>query len=260
MGLPIHNLIIATNENDILHRFLQTGAYEKRQKSDSAHQSRETLMHYEDVKQTLSPAMDILISSNFERLLFHLLAESHKSHTAASEEITQYMKDLKSKGGFKVPFPILEAARSQFASSRIPDSETRETISRYYHVPPTSDSPNDRYILDPHTAVGVAAAENVLTSQSGVIQTVVLGTASPGKFPDAVLKAINGSVTDLQLNQGFVPVKFEDFAPQALVDLEGLPKRCIDVKTGGSFEVAVERIRQVIIGVLSGKKGPHGRL
>jgi threonine synthase len=224
MGLPIHKLIIATNENDILHRFLQTGTYNK--KAD------------EPVRMTLSPAMDILISSNFERLLFHLLLMSGESLSESIQSLREYMSALKSKGGFTVSSAVWTLSKSMFLSYRCSDSETSDAIRRYFHVSPKG------YVLDPHTAVGVVAAENVVDEKDHVI-TIVLGTASPGKFPEAVLKAVNFEKECL---------KYVDFAPKALVDLEGLPTRCIQVATGNIFVKGVEGVRKTITGIIEGKQ------
>ena len=242
MGLPISNLIIATNENDILHRFLKTGSYEKMKRLDSAIQDSNVNSHpkFEDVKQTLSPAMDILISSNFERFLFHLLVQVHGSHTEASQILNHYMTDLKTIGGFSVAPEVLDMARAHFSSYRASDHDTMDAIRRYYH------DGQERYVLDPHTAVGVVAAEN-LCNHNHTVQTIVLGTASPGKFPDAVLSAINGGES-LK-----APLQYEDFAPRALVELDGLPKRCIEIKTGGDFKKAVQGTKIVLEGVLHGR-------
>ena len=236
MGLPIDQLIIATNENDILYRFLQTGYYEK----------VKTGSGFEDVKQTLSPAMDILISSNFERLLYHLLSRIHNSHLKASDVIIQYMNDLKSNGKFKASIELLNSVSSYFVAYRATDEETVEAIRRYYYQSFVNSSGQHGYILDPHTAVGVVAAENNLKNSEIRTHTIVLGTASPGKFPDAIISAINDNPPEEIGSLGFKPVVFEDFAPEILVNLKGLPKRCIQIRTNGEFGKAIGQVRMVI--------------
>jgi threonine synthase len=195
MGLPVHKFIVATNENDILDRFLKTGSYAKGASKDGN----------DPVKQTLSPAMDILISSNFERLLWYACMDGHSFLTnpspaqaeAACSLIHQYMQDLKTKGSFTVDAVTLEKARSLLDSHRVNDAETSDAIKRYFHNQYTNQQDPSAYVLDPHTAVGVVAAEVLLdrASTQGV-HTVCLSTASPGKFPDAVLTAIKRNVSD----------------------------------------------------------------
>ena len=156
MGLPIERLIIATNDNDILSRTLETGAYEMR-----------------GVAQTTSPSMDIQISSNFERLLF----EAHGRDAAALRGL---MASLKQSGGFSISAEPLSAIRGEFSAGRSDVGETAETIKSMLEA--------NGYLLDPHSAIGVKVArENV----SDAAPMVVLATAHPAKFPDAV-KAASG--------------------------------------------------------------------
>lgn len=156
MGLPIDRLIIATNDNDILSRTLENGAYEMR-----------------GVAQTTSPSMDIQISSNFERLLF----EAHGRDAAALRGL---MDSLKQSGGFSISEKPLSTIRSEFSAGRSTVDETAETIKSVLEA--------DGYLLDPHSAIAVKVArENV----SNAAPMVVLATAHPAKFPDAV-KAASG--------------------------------------------------------------------
>ncbi|MEM1345276.1 MAG: threonine synthase [Pseudomonadota bacterium] len=151
MGLPIERLIVATNENDILHRCLQTGAYT-----------------HADVVQTTAPSMDIQVSSNFERALF----EAHDSDPRA---VTALMDDLKS-GSFTVPQGALEALRQGYDSARVSQEETAETI-RAVHAATGQ-------VLDPHSAIGVHAAGQHRGDPS--VPMVSLACAHAAKFPDAV--------------------------------------------------------------------------
>ncbi|KAJ3031365.1 threonine synthase, partial [Rhizophlyctis rosea] len=264
MGLPITRLVTATNENDILHRFFETGRYEKRKKGGQADGNAvggmagapdavDASADDEEVRQTLSPAMDILISSNFERLAWYLtrgdgrteakVANEDEAATAASKKIAEWMKELKETGGFSVSPEVLSKAKELFASYRTSDGETTDAIRRYYHnqfnpTPYKQDfsivnKKPHYYVLDPHTAVGVVAAEHLLqkdaaaSAQSGRTEatyTICLSTASPGKFPEAVLTAINTHVPESSVQKGFTPVKYEDIAPKELVALAGLPK------------------------------------
>ena len=254
MGLPVDHFIVATNENDILDRFLKSGRYDKQEKKDGI----------DPVKQTLSPAMDILISSNFERLLWYIcqdeqdgipLSTTQEQAQSACQVINGYFNDLKQKNGFQVSEKALQKARSLFSSHRVNDAETSDAIKRYYHhqYKNTQDEPS-RYVLDPHTAVGVVAAEVILEKAvTRGVHTVILSTASPGKFPDAVLNSINVHPPSESIQQGFQPIKYADIAPQALVDLEGLPQRMTLIKTdGGKYEKALQRVRQTVVATLGG--------
>ncbi|KAJ3031269.1 threonine synthase [Rhizophlyctis rosea] len=296
MGLPIHKLVTATNENDILHRFFETGRYEKRKKPAAtsgnesgdpavgglagAPDSQDASADDEEVRQTLSPAMDILISSNFERLAWYLtrgdgrtenkVADDEAAAKAASQQIAQWMQQLKSTGGFSVSAEVLDNAKELFASYRTSDVETTDAIRRYYHhqfapspykqdaFVTNKDIINKKplyYVLDPHTAVGVVAAEDLLRQEAAqkgesikaATYTICLSTASPGKFPEAVLTAINSDVPAVSVQRGFTPVEYKDFAPKELVALEGLPKRCVEVTTeGGKRSVGLEGVRRVL--------------
>ncbi len=154
MGLPIERLIIATNANDILHRCISANDYR-----------RQPLVH------TLSPSMDIMISSNFERLLFDL----YDRNGAA---IARLMSDL--EGGDTQLDPVaLGRARELFDSHRLDDEETVAVIREEYRA--------SEYLLDPHSAIGVAAARHC--RGSGATPSIALATAHPAKFAEAVQRA-----------------------------------------------------------------------
>ncbi|WP_342078349.1 threonine synthase [Yoonia sp. SS1-5] len=159
MGLPIADLVVATNRNDILHRTLQTGAYTK-----------------EGVAPTISPSMDIQVSSNFERALF----DAYGRDGAA---VAGQMDDLKS-GGFQISQGAYQMLKDTFKSGRASEDETHQAIKTYRQ--------NHGELLCPHTAVGVHVAEAHL----GPTPMVTLATAHPAKFPDAV-KAASGVTAPL---------------------------------------------------------------
>ncbi|WP_213875084.1 threonine synthase [Pseudomonas sp. dw_358] len=163
MGLPINQLIVATNRNDILHRFMSGNQYVK-----------------ETLHATLSPSMDIMVSSNFERLLFDL----HGRNGAA---IAGLMADFKRGGRFSVEQERWTEARKLFDSLAVDDEQTCATIAQVFEQ--TGE------VLDPHTAIGVRAARECRRSLD--IPMVILGTAHPVKFPDAVIKAGVGKALDL---------------------------------------------------------------
>lgn len=155
MGLPIEQLIIATNRNDILARTLKTGTYE-----------------IAGVEPSLSPSMDIQISSNFERLLFDLYDRDGKL-------IAEIMNDFRKKKKLVLSQQALSRLREEFAADSANDSETKTTIKDCYAK--TGE------LLDPHTAVGLCVG-NKARKNTGV-PLVVLATAHPAKFPDAVKSA-----------------------------------------------------------------------
>ena len=154
MGLPIDQLVIATNSNDILHRCL----------SDNDH-SKQSLQH------TLSPSMDIMVSSNFERMLFDLYGRD-------GDKIRGLMNDFKS-GEMHLDEAALSQARELFSSYKVDDATTLEVIRDVFA--------HTEYLLDPHTAIGVKAARETRRRQD--IPMVCLATAHPAKFPEAVRKA-----------------------------------------------------------------------
>lgn len=162
MGLPIDQLVVATNSNDILHRCL----------SNNDH-SKQALEH------TLSPSMDIMVSSNFERMLFDLYDRN-------GDVIRQLMEDFKS-GSMTLSDSAMQKASELFTSYRIDDEQMIEVISDVFE--------STEYLLDPHTAIGVEAARK--TRRRHDIPMVCLATAHPAKFPEAVQKA--GQADDPEL-------------------------------------------------------------
>jgi threonine synthase len=155
LGLPISRLIVATNVNDILHRTLETGRHERR-----------------GVTPTASPSMDIEVSSNFERLLFEL-------HDRDGAAVRALMAELR-EGGFRLSQGRLGALRAMFASARADEAETAGEIRR-------TQAETGR-VIDPHTAVGRAAARKARGEAQGdaTAPMVTLATAHAAKFPDAV--------------------------------------------------------------------------
>ncbi|PHH64439.1 hypothetical protein CDD80_1133 [Ophiocordyceps camponoti-rufipedis] len=229
MGLPLEKLVIATNENDILDRFWKTGRYDKKPATNG------TANHAGGVRETLSPAMDILVSSNFERLLWYLAFEfastagmdSQWSRTQASQEVTAWLSDLKSKGGFgPVYIDVLESARRTFESERVTDLETVQTIKKFY----TDVS----YVLDPHTAVGITAAERSMSRTP--LPHISLSTAHPAKFSGAVNLALKGE-------SGF---DFESVLPADLAALANMETRMTTVEASwqGLRELLMKQVEE----------------
>jgi len=188
MGLPIDRLVIATNQNDILHRTLVTGAY-----------TRETVV------PSISPSMDIQVSSNFERALFDAYGRDGRA-------VAAQMEALRTEGSFPVSQGALQILRDTFASGRASEAETLATIARVHAE--TGE------ILCPHSAVAVKVAEE--TADPGV-PMIALATAHPAKFPDAVENAT-----------GIRPA-----LPKRMADLYERPERMTEI---GNDLVAIERL------------------
>ena len=134
MGLPISKLVVATNANDILDRFFRSGRYEKKPvhgvEAEGGEEFDGVKAHEDGAKETLSPAMDILVSSNFERLLWYLAREQEsggeqEKSAAAGRTVKGWMDNVKSKGGIVVSEEILKSAQSDFFSFRVGDEEVQ---------------------------------------------------------------------------------------------------------------------------------------
>ena len=184
MGLPIADLAIATNVNDILVRTLESGRYEVR-----------------GVMPSSSPSMDIQVSSNFERLLFEAL-----DRDAAA--VRQLMDSLSQSGAFTLPRAVQAAIAADFTAARADEPETRATIAEMQE--------EAGYLVDPHTAVGLTVADKVEHKKS--VPQVVLSTAHPAKFPDAVEAAtgirppLPAHMADLMTRKERVSVQPNDLA------------------------------------------------
>ena len=154
MGLPINKLIVATNQNDILHRAISSGKYEA-----------------ENVFETNSPSMDIQIASNFERLVYDL-------NDCDDNETQKIMTDIKEEGKYIIPKSKMEKINKDFLSATINEKEVLDIIKEVY----------TKYdiILDPHSAIGFGALNKVNIDGNNI----VLVTAHPCKFPDAIDKSI----------------------------------------------------------------------
>ena len=191
MGAPIAQLILATNVNDILARFFQTGEYS-----------------IASVRQTLSPSMDIQVASNFERYLYHKVG-------CDAGRLRALMSDFAKTGSLKVNVPPGGTVDADFVAGRASEEEVLATIRTYHE--------KYDYLLDPHTAVGVCVAEKVSGANTAANSAAVaprhavtpepivcLATAHPAKFPDAIRQATG-----------------EDWARHPAIDaLMHLPTRC----------------------------------
>lgn len=162
MGLNVGKLIVATNSNDILDRFIKNNDY-----------SKETMI------ETITPSMNIQVSSNFERMLF----DYHNLHKVGGD-VNALMAEFERSGSLQVDAKILQDIQQDFLSGKSNDEKTKESIQHYFDK--TSE------ILDPHTAIGTIVAKDYINSKDYEGELVVtLATAHPAKFPDAVKSAIN---------------------------------------------------------------------
>ena len=160
LGLPVGRLICASNANNVLTDFIRTGTYDRRR----------------PLLKTTSPSMDILVSSNLERLLYLLSGD-----TAL---VAGLMQQLKDEGAYTVPADLLAKIQAEFCAPHCDDARAEEIMGRVFR--------DYGYLCDPHTAAGWAAAEDYVTQTGNHTPMVVLSTASPYKFPAAVLTAIGG--------------------------------------------------------------------
>ena len=207
LGLPVGRLICASNANNVLTDFLTTGVYDRRR----------------PLLKTASPSMDILVSSNLERLLYLLSGD-----TAL---VAGLMKDLNEQGFYRVPEALLASIQAEFAAGYCEDAQAEAVIGRVYR--------EQGYLMDPHTACGWAAAK----ANRGNAPMVVLSTASPYKFSTTVLTAIGADVSGseydrmerLQTITG-IPI------PPNLAALRAKPERHTGV-------IAKEKMLEYVLGV-----------
>ena len=169
LGLPVGKLICASNANNVLTDFIRTGTYDRQR----------------PLLKTTSPSMDILVSSNLERLLYLLSGD-----TAL---VANLMDKLNKEGSYTVPAELLEKIQAEFTAYCCDDDRAGEIMGRVWNT--------HRYLCDPHTASGWAAAEDYIAETGDKRAMVVLSTASPYKFPVAVLTAIGGDTSGTEFEQ-----------------------------------------------------------
>ena len=199
LGLPVGKLVCASNANRVLTDFFESGVYDRRR----------------DFLKTDSPSMDILVSSNLERLLFYISG----GDTAL---VRRCMEELSREGCYRFPDELADRLRAEFAACCCSDAEGRAEIGRLWR--------EEGYLCDPHTAVAVRAAREYKRERGTDAPLVILSTASPYKFPAAVLGAIGGGAEsgefaeiDALSRLTGVPV------PAALSSLRGKAERHLDV-------------------------------
>ena len=165
MGLPVAKLICASNSNNVLTDFLQTGVYDKKR----------------DFSKTISPSMDILISSNLERLLYH--------ETQDAALVRGWMEELAAKGRYEVGETVLQNLKETFWAGWVDDAATKETIREVYE--------KEHYVLDTHSAVAYRVAQAYKKETESERPLVVVSTASPYKFNESVLDALGAEPAGL---------------------------------------------------------------
>ncbi|MDO4813474.1 MAG: threonine synthase [Gemella sp.] len=198
IGLPVNKLVCASNANNVLYDFLTEGVYDRER----------------DFLKTISPSMDILISSNLERLLYYL-TDGDNAYVAS------LMSDLKEKGKYQISDELLAKLKEEFTAGYATNEETAEIIKKVYE--------EEGYLLDTHTAVGY----KVLLEQESDCPSVVLSTASPYKFTGSVYESLFGSteadefelLKDLHAKTGVkIPSNLEDLDKKAVLHNDCISK------------------------------------
>ena len=206
MGLPVGRLVCASNENNVLTDFIRTGTYDARR-----------AFH-----KTASPSMDILISSNLERLLYHV--------SGSAEKVAGWMKQLAAEGCYTVDADTLAAVQASFGCGWADDAQGAAEIRNRFE--------QDHYLCDTHTAVAFQVAESCRSAAP----MVVLSTASPFKFPRDVLRALGGTVSESDFDaMDALTAKTGCRAPAALANLRTMPVRFTETIAPGEIRAAALR-------------------
>ena len=198
LGLPVGRLICASNANNVLTDFIRTGTYDRRR----------------PLHKTQSPSMDILVSSNLERLLYLMSGDTNL--------VAGLMQQLSDSGSYCVPPQLLEQIQAQFWAGWSDDAGAANAIGKVWA--------ENRYLCDPHTATGWAVAEDYVNQTDDTRPMVVLSTASPYKFPAAVLAAIGGDQSgDEYAQMEHLSAITGLTIPKNLANLRTKPERHTDV-------------------------------
>ena len=195
MGLPVRKFICASNRNNILTDFIRTGVYDRKR----------------DFYTTISPSMDILVSSNLERLLFHLCGEDDK-------KLAVWMESLQSGGAYTVDGETADAVRALFWAGCCDDAETVDVIRDVFR--------RDGYLCDPHTAVAMGVYAQYTAETGDATPTVIASTASPYKFSDSVLDAFDCAKPADEFEKAALLAELSGTSiPQPIQALRGKPVR-----------------------------------
>lgn len=195
-GLPVGRIICATNTNSVVSDFISTGTYDANRK----------------FMLTISPAMDILVSSNLERLLYDMSGGDEKM-------VGKVMSELKTGGVYSVDRRTMANINSIFWSNFASETETMETIRNIYS--------EYNYLIDPHTAVGIDVYDKYVISTGDMTKTVAVSTASPFKFNKSVLEAIGGSPASELSEFEMLTVLSDKTGSPVPTPLMGLDKKAI---------------------------------
>ena len=206
MGVPIKKLICASNSNNVLTDFIKTGVYDRNRK----------------FYNTMSPSMDILISSNLERMLFELT-------DCNDEEVRGYMEQLNASGRYEVSVEVKKKLDSLFAAGYCDDEETGKVIGRMWK--------DNGYLIDPHTAVAFDVLDQYRAASGDETPALVVSTASPFKFCSSVLPALG--VTELKEGTDIINQLAEVTGIEAPAPLAGLKNKTV------RFDGVTEKVHMV---------------
>lgn len=214
LGLPIHKLICASNENHILTDFFKTGIYDRNR----------------NLEKTISPSMDILVSSNLERLLYHLFG---------AKKTAAWMKELNEGGRYQIEKNELEKLSEFFVSGYATDEECRKTINQVYE--------HEHYLMDPHTSCAAKVLNDYLQETNDAHECILLSTASPYKFTNDVYSALCNESK-----------KNEWDTMEALSQLSNLPisqnlKKLKDLPVLHTVESSKEEVNETILSLIQEK-------
>lgn len=211
MGLPVERLLCASNSNKVLTDFINSGTYDKRR----------------EFYKTISPSMDILVSSNLERLLYNVTDEN-------AALVANYMKRLNTEGVYQIDNDVLKRVQTEFFGAWVDELETKETIGRIYG--------DYKYLMDTHTAVAWRALEKYRFLTSDDTYSIVLSTASPYKFADSVLDALEDTQpagADPFANLDELNAKTGEEIPPRMLALKDLPVLHSEIIPADKMELAV---------------------
>ena len=213
MGVPIAKLICASNSNNVLTDFLKTGVYDRNR----------------PFYNTMSPSMDILISSNLERMLFEL-------SDCSDEEVREYMNLLGSEGRYEVSAAVRGRIEQSFASGFCDDEETAKTIGSMWR--------EKNYLIDPHTAVAFHVLEQYRKATGDETPTLVVSTASPFKFCNNVLPAVG--VTELRQGTDLIDQLTEVTGVEAPAPLAALKNKTVRFDQCVEKDNMIEKVREML--------------
>lgn len=216
MGLPVNKLICASNDNNVLTDFFESGIYNRNR----------------NFIQTITPSMDILISSNLERFLFEMNGHN-------GELISEWMKQLQQQGSFDIGADLKEKIEGILYAGFANEEQTKQTIGQIYN--------ESEYVLDPHTAVAVKVYQDYVQKTQDHTVTVIDATASPYKFNATVLEAIKGSDALENQNEFAISETIEKMSgmpiPASFKELKTLPELHDRV-------TEIKELKEVIVDIL----------